>query len=106
MYHVFGGSRDGNLPFLFLPSMNIFIALYIELTLKLKNMNKLRQELDELLKTIEEYVVNKNQECYKAPLAYRLGIIEEKFEATKPVFSTMAYNKMIQDIDFARAILS
>lgn len=69
-------------------------------------MKKLRKDLDNLLKDIESYIVEKGQNQFLNPLRYRLGLLQEKYEHLQPVFSSNDTRKVEEDLRFASAILN
>lgn len=69
-------------------------------------MRKLRKDLDNLLKDIESYIVEKQQCQFTNPLRYRLNLLQEKYEKIKPVFSSSDTQKVEEDLRVAEAILN
>ena len=66
---------------------------------------ELKRDLDNLVKDIETYIVEKEQTQFLNPLRYRLGLIEEKYEQSCEGFGMAFGRDCEQNLQFAKAIL-
>ena len=69
-------------------------------------MKKFREDLDNLMKDVEKFIVEKNQMQFISPLRYRLNILDEKFEKISlRILSSSESKKIEEDLQFCKAIL-